>query len=302
MFDIEDLRTFSLLIESLNFSDVAKKLYVSQATVTRRIRSLEKALGVQLFDRDTRNVTPTKTAMAILDDVNNTLVQVDKIFETVCSMKEVASVIKLTCPEYWLERYIEPLVFFIREQDPTLIIDIVSNPPVFGVSCVEEEVCDVAFGINALNNDNMPISPYPFIEERFVALMHVGNPLSAQNEVCLDDLLSLPLVLLDDGSGGYKRLNEMLLQKFADKQLGLPELHYAVQAETIGIAIEACKGYGLIPESLARIHRNYLKAIPFTNDELILPLCFFYKSNALEEKLVRFFALVKKYQECYLKV
>lgn len=58
--DIERLRVFLAVAEELHFGKAAERLYMAQPPVSRAVRSLEKELGVELFSRNTRNVTLTQ--------------------------------------------------------------------------------------------------------------------------------------------------------------------------------------------------------------------------------------------------
>ncbi len=57
--DIELLRTFLALVRTRHFGRAADELCVTQAAVSARIRQLEKALGVRLFNRARNNIQLT---------------------------------------------------------------------------------------------------------------------------------------------------------------------------------------------------------------------------------------------------
>jgi general secretion pathway protein G len=57
--DVEDLRYFVAVYESEGFSRASRKLGTVQSNVSARIRNLEGALGVPLFERRYRRVAPT---------------------------------------------------------------------------------------------------------------------------------------------------------------------------------------------------------------------------------------------------
>jgi general secretion pathway protein G len=57
--DVDDLRFFIAVYESEGFSRASQKLGTVQSNVSARIRSLEGALGVPLFERRYRRVAPT---------------------------------------------------------------------------------------------------------------------------------------------------------------------------------------------------------------------------------------------------
>ena len=54
--DINQLVYFISVAQTLNFSEAARRNYVSQSTVSRHVSDLEKELGVQLFTRTRREV------------------------------------------------------------------------------------------------------------------------------------------------------------------------------------------------------------------------------------------------------
>src|SRR3989304_3065176 len=57
--DINILKTFLEVHRTCHFGNAAENLFVTQATVSVRIRQLEDELGVQLFHRDRNNIQLT---------------------------------------------------------------------------------------------------------------------------------------------------------------------------------------------------------------------------------------------------
>ena len=57
---VQMLQEFLVLAETLNFLAAASDLYISQATLSKHIREMEKELGAPLFKRTTRKVELTE--------------------------------------------------------------------------------------------------------------------------------------------------------------------------------------------------------------------------------------------------
>lgn len=64
--DIQQLNCFISVAQTLNFSEAARRTFVSQSTVSRYISDLEKEFGVQLFTRSHRDVLLTHEGKTLL--------------------------------------------------------------------------------------------------------------------------------------------------------------------------------------------------------------------------------------------
>jgi DNA-binding transcriptional LysR family regulator len=64
--DIHGLRAFVAAAEESHFGRAAERMFLSQQALSKRIRRLEEALGVTLFERTTRNVELTEAGRRFL--------------------------------------------------------------------------------------------------------------------------------------------------------------------------------------------------------------------------------------------
>ncbi len=69
----ESLRAFTAVVEEGGFAAAARKLQLSRSQVNKFVINLENHLGVQLFYRTTRKVTPTDNGRAFYDRCINIL-------------------------------------------------------------------------------------------------------------------------------------------------------------------------------------------------------------------------------------
>ena len=69
--EVRELRFFVAVAEELNFSRAAERLGMAQPPLSRAIRQMERRLGVQLFERNTRQVTLTAPGQTLLDEAGN---------------------------------------------------------------------------------------------------------------------------------------------------------------------------------------------------------------------------------------
>jgi DNA-binding transcriptional LysR family regulator len=78
-FDAPELRAFVAVAEELHFGRAALRLDISQPQVSRRVRSLEDALGVELFVRTARRTTLTDAGEMLLLDAREALAGFDRL-------------------------------------------------------------------------------------------------------------------------------------------------------------------------------------------------------------------------------
>lgn len=68
-FDWNQARAFLAAVEAGSFSKAAQAIGQSQPTISRQIAALEADLGVTLFERSTRSLTPTEAGLALITHV-----------------------------------------------------------------------------------------------------------------------------------------------------------------------------------------------------------------------------------------
>ena len=66
MLDPNKIETFLSVAETLNFSETAKKLHITQSAVSQQVHTLEQQLQVALFHRDGPRISLTDDGLAFL--------------------------------------------------------------------------------------------------------------------------------------------------------------------------------------------------------------------------------------------
>ena len=73
----ERLQEFAVLASTLNYSNAAQILYITQSTLSRHIAEMEDELGFQLFQRTTRNVELTEAGRRFSSSISKLLNKYD---------------------------------------------------------------------------------------------------------------------------------------------------------------------------------------------------------------------------------
>ena len=64
--ELRQLKYFVETAQTLNFSEAARNLYVTQSTLSQQIKTLEEELGTALFQRDSHSVSLTESGASLL--------------------------------------------------------------------------------------------------------------------------------------------------------------------------------------------------------------------------------------------
>ena len=85
--ELSQLRYFQTISRLEHFSRAAAELHISQPSLSKSIANLEEELGVQLFDRDNRNVHLNSYGKAMLAHVDKVMFELDEARTELRDMK-----------------------------------------------------------------------------------------------------------------------------------------------------------------------------------------------------------------------
>lgn len=77
--DIQQIRYFLELSKELHFWNTAEKMFITQSALSRQIKSLEEELGIQLFERNKRNVKLTAAGSFLRDEWKRMLEEISSV-------------------------------------------------------------------------------------------------------------------------------------------------------------------------------------------------------------------------------
>ena len=79
--EFRHLRCFAAVAEQRHFGRAAAQLHIAQPAVSQTIASLERELGVRLFERTSREVSLTAAGQALLPHALGVLERVDTLVD-----------------------------------------------------------------------------------------------------------------------------------------------------------------------------------------------------------------------------
>lgn len=89
--ELRQLKYFARTAETLNFSEAARSLYVTQSTLSQQIKTLEEELGTVLFQRDSHSVHLTESGSKLLPLAIRTIQDAESCRDQISDLKELLS-------------------------------------------------------------------------------------------------------------------------------------------------------------------------------------------------------------------
>jgi len=152
---LESLRVFTRVVELGSITSGGRDLRLTPAVASKRIKELEKHLGVRLFNRTTRSLTPTEVGKVFYDYAVKALESIEDAEAAVSSFSDTPrGVIRVTAPLGAGRRIIAPLVPGFVEKFPATEVHMrLSDRKVDILS----DGLDVAFFIGTPQDSNLKL-------------------------------------------------------------------------------------------------------------------------------------------------
>ncbi|MDO8886452.1 selenium metabolism-associated LysR family transcriptional regulator [Candidatus Oleimmundimicrobium sp.] len=289
--------TFIIVIEKGSFSKTAKAMDVSQPAISFQIQAMEKEYGQTLLDRSGNKTRPTE-AGKIFYRFAKEMVRNNELLKE--SLDEFKNVVRgklvlgasTTPGEYIVPKILGQFKKKFPDVEPELYIadtdDIVEK-------LINHEI-DIAFvGRKILKDD---IEHKKFTSDELILIVHPSHQLAKKNAVTLEEVISYPLILREEGSATRKTFENLLKnQDILEKNLNVTMELGSIQA--ILSAVEADLGISIISKYAAEkeLALGLIKTVPFKKIHLTRDIHLIYNKNRSMTKAQKEFidfALIKQ--------
>jgi len=122
---LESLRVFTRVVELGSITSGGRDLRLTPAVASKRIKELEQHLGVRLFNRTTRSLTPTEVGQRFYEEARQVLASIEQAEAVVAEFSTAPrGVIRITAPLGAGRRIIAPLIPRFVEEQPGIEVRI----------------------------------------------------------------------------------------------------------------------------------------------------------------------------------
>lgn len=142
--DTRLLRTFVTLARTTSFTATAAELQFAQSTVTVQIRTLEKALGVRLFDRLARGAVLTEIGQRLLDSAEAVLEAESRLLATAAEDGPIVGRVAVGAGETLCSAHLPSVIAALRHTHPDVDVHLQPSGTADAVEKLQTGQLDIA--------------------------------------------------------------------------------------------------------------------------------------------------------------
>ncbi|WP_087972014.1 LysR family transcriptional regulator [Oceanobacillus rekensis] len=209
--DIKQIRCFLEVCRELNFSHASSNLHISQSALSKIIQSIEKELGILLFNRSTRHLQITKEGEAILPYAKKVLRQMEDFLQVAFEQKHAHSgEIRFGLPPVIGSSFFPSIIATFRRKYPNIKLTIVEE----GSRVVEQTILDgqIDLGITILPIDREIFDVTPIVERKLKLVLPIHHPLSNRKSLSLSELKAEEFLMFNQDFSLYDQVRNACIK------------------------------------------------------------------------------------------
>lgn len=290
---LELYRVFYTCAKEGSLTRAAEKLHVTQPAISHSIKQLEKSMGGALFSRVPKGVILTREGTVLLEYIEQAFHYIALGEKKVAEMRQMlAGEVRIGAGDTLCKYILLPSLESFHDEHPAIKIKVTNRTTPESIALLKDGTIDFALVNLPLTDPQLEVKKVFEVHDCFFAgprFEHVrGRRLS------LDEILSLPIILLEEGSNSRQYLNQFMLQKgyTLEPEIELGSLDLLVEFARIGLGVSCLtrefvdlEGSTLFEIDLAErippreIGIVKLKNVPLSEAASAFVHSFFFKGN-----------------------
>ena len=208
--EFKQLEAFVAVVDYGSFSEAARKLYLTQPTISAHVRSLEEELHTRLILRTTKKTTITTRGYQLYDSAVRMLEIRNNLLENFTGVqKHMIDLAASTIPSSYL---LPEILAAFGKTHPDIYFHSIQADSAESINRVLDGTVDLA--LVGQNTRDETCVFLPFCQDKLVIATPITNHyLSLQNKtVSFEDFIKDPIIIREKGSGTKKEMDLFLEQ------------------------------------------------------------------------------------------
>ena len=248
------LRTRQLALAALldverNLGRAAGALHISQPAASKLLLQMEDTLGVKLFERLPRGMTPTPSGEVLVRYARSVLADFTATRDEMGAIGSgLRGRLRVGCVAGAVPGLLADVVREFKERHPRVALGIAVSTS----DRVIEQLADGEFDLVLGRLQNQALSDdyriVPLLDEQQVVVVRASHPLTLRSRITLEDLIAFPLILQPDGSPQRTLFDSLLRDAGVTRALNITETVSTIVTTSL---LEASDMVAIMPSSVA---------------------------------------------------
>ncbi|WP_242092920.1 LysR family transcriptional regulator [Aestuariivivens sediminicola] len=245
--ELRHLNYFLAVAEDLHYRKAAERLFISQPGLSRQIKQMEEALGIQLFERHNRKVELTKAGLYLKQEITRNLKQLERIIAHARLLQDgIEGHLKLGYVGSAMQQIIPDLLLKFEADHPHILYSLKEMDNDRQIQALLTEDIDIGF----VRLERIPdsIAARPVLKERFCLVLPEAHPVTETNFKHMKQLEKDAFILFDPNySTSYY---DKVMRIFQDAGFSPMVSHNTIHAGSIYKLVQNNFGVSIVPRSL----------------------------------------------------
>jgi len=268
-FTLQQLRILKAVATEKNFTKAAELLYLSQPSLSKQIKTLEKNLGITILNRENHKISLTENGTVFLQYAERILALCEESCRAIIDLKNGERGNLTVGASQTIGTYLMPRVLaFFAQTYPQINLNVqVSSTRIIAKNLRNREIDIAVVGGEIPEKLKKNLNIEDFVEDEFSLIISKSHPFAEKKQITKKDLYHLNFITLNSNSTIRKFIDTILTQN----QIEINQLRIIMQLNSIeGIKTAVSLGLGAAFVSSSAIEKEIeLKTIEILKIENI---------------------------------
>lgn len=212
MFQLRQLKIFVAAVETLSFTKAAKRVHLSQPSVTEQVRALEESVGQALFIRENNRLQLTSAGEKLAVRARELLAMADDAFREVRDkVDDPGGTIRVAAPQTLCTSVLVPQLLHFAGMHPEMQVAVQERNSMATAQAVLNGTADLGL-VHGWPVKDANLRAEVIARDMPVVVLSPGHPLSQATHIRPEALAAFPLIVTMEGCR-YREYLEALLQQ-----------------------------------------------------------------------------------------
>ena len=207
--NLDYLKTYQQIIRLGSFSEVAKRLSISQPAVSFQIQALERDLGVRLIDRKQKTISMTEAGKRLLRFADLIEKERELLTYDISQLREeITGELAIAASTIPGEFLIPPILAEFKRLHPVIDTRMMISDSLTVITKIQSSEYEIGFcGILPEGKD---LTVFKIAEDEIVLIAFPEHPFAQREKVSFDELGKESLIFREETSGTQRSLDSLL--------------------------------------------------------------------------------------------